>query len=194
MRESFREMFIVPWQPLSITNRVVVLIFWVIVSPIILAILAVVVLMWLAAYFTTRLTSLVTSRQNIINPGDMRVPASYSSLSKRADEQAGVALFLMCITGVVFGGIPYAGWLFIFPSSAIQAILWRVSSGVLTGIAFLSHDIFHIGHVIHYKLARPLGFSAVLLVVIFVLSRLLLLVLAFISLRHLTPGMLVVVK
>ena len=190
MRETFREMFIVPWQPLSTTNKVVVLTFWVIVAPLILAVLACVLLMWLATYLTTRLTGLVTSRQNIIIPGDMRVPTFYASISKRVDERAGVALLLMSITGVVFGGIHCAGWL--FPSSANQAILWRVSSGVLTGIALLSHDIFHIGHIIHFRLARPLGFGAVLLVFIFVLSRLLFLVQAFIPLRNPTPGMLAI--
>ena len=191
----FRDMFIVPWQPLSITNKVVVLIFWLIVSPIILAALVVVLIMWLTTYLTTRLTSLVTSRQNIINPGDMRIPATYSSISKRADEQAGGALLLMSIAGVVFGGMHYAGWPFISPFSTNQAILWRVSSGVLTCITFFSHDVFHIGHAFHFKLANPLGSGFVLILVFtFVLSRLFLLVLAFISLRHLTPGMLVVVK
>ena len=192
MRETFREMFIVPWQPLSNLNKVAVLTFWVTIAPIILAVLAFILLMWLATYLTTRLTGLVTSRQNIIYPGDMRVPTFYSSLSKRADERAGVALLLMSIIGVVFGGIHCAGWL--FPSGTNQAMLWRVSSGVLTGIAFLSHDIFHIGHVIHFKFARPLGFGAILLIFIFILLRLFLLVQAFISLRHLTPGMLTVVK
>ena len=192
MRETFREMFIVPWQPLSNLNKVAVLTFWVTIAPIIFAVLAFILLMWLATYLTTRLTGLVTSRQNIIYPGDMRVPTFYSSLSKRADERAGVALLLMSIIGVVFGGIHCAGWL--FPSSTNQAMLWRVSSGVLTGIAFLSHDIFHIGHVIHFKFARPLGFGAILLIFIFILLRLFLLVQAFISLRHLTPGMLTVVK
>lgn len=185
-------MFIVPWQPLSVTNKVMVLTFWVIVAPIILAVLAFVLLMWLATYLTTRLTGLVTSRQNIIYPGDVRVPTFYSSISKRADERAGVSLLLMSITGIISGGIHCAGWL--FPSTANQAVLWRVSSGVLTGIAFLSHDIFHIGQVIHFKLARPLGFGVMLLIFVFVLSRLLLLAQAFNSLRHLTPGMLVVVK
>ena len=151
--------------------------------------------MWLGTYLATRLTGLVTSRQNIISPGDMRVPATYSSISKTADERAGVALFLMSITGVIFGGIHCAGWLFIFPSSsANQAILWRLSSGVLTGIAFLSHDIFHIGQAIQLKIARSLGFCAVLLIFVFVLSRLLLLVQAFISLRHLTTEILVAVN
>ena len=167
-------MFIVP-QSLSTTNRVVELIFWVIVSPIIFAALALVLLLWLVAYLTTRLTGLITSRHNFVSPGDMRVPTFYSSMSKRTDERAGVALALMSIAGVVFGGIHCTRWLFISPSglsaNANQtSILWRVSSGVLTGITFLSHhdDIFHLGLVIRFKIA---GFGAVLLVLIFVLSR-----------------------
>lgn len=191
MRELLREMF---RQPSSITNRVVVLIFWVLVSPIIFFVLVVVPLMWLVTYLTTRLTGLITCRQNVINTGDMRVPTFYSSISKRADERAGVALILMSITGVVFGGILHCvGWLFLSPfsTSANQDILWRVSSGVLIGIAFLSHDIYHIGHVLRFKLARPLGIGAILLVLIFVLLRLFLLVQAFISLRRLIPEVLV---
>ena len=188
-------MFIGPWQDSSITSKVVLLIFWVIISPIILVVLTAVLLMWLATYLTLRLTGLVTSRQNNINPGDMRVPTTYSSISKTADDRAGVALLLMSITGVIFGGIHCAGWLFVFfPSSANQAILWRLSSGVLTGITYISHENFHISHAIHLKIARPIGFGGVMLVFIFMLSRLLLLVQAFISLRHLTPGMLVAVK
>lgn len=150
--------------------------------------------MWLVTYLTTRLTGHITRRQNIINPGDMRVPTFHSSTSEIAEERAGVALGLLSIAGVVFGGIlHYEGWLPISLSGVnpIQAILWSVSSGALTGVACLSHDIFHIGYVIRSKIARPLSFSAVLLIHIFVLLRLFLLVQAFISLRHLTPAVLV---
>ena len=185
-------MFIVPWQSMSATNlnKAIALIIYVIAAPIILAVLVLIFLMWLATYLTTRMTGLATSRSNNVNPGDMRVPTSYSLESKRADERARVTLLLMSITGVVFGGIHYTGW-FIFPSSANQTILWRVSSGFLTGIAFLFNDILNIGHVAnvmtHFKLERPLAFGAVLLAFLFVLSRLLLLVHAFISLKDLTP-------
>ena len=42
----------------------------------------------------------------------------------------------MSVVGIVFGGIHCAGWFFNFPSSD-EAVLWRVSSTVVTGIAFL---------------------------------------------------------
>jgi hypothetical protein len=167
-------MFIVPWQSRPNLDRVVGLIFYVIAAPIILTVLFFILLIWLSGYLTKRLTGLVASRSSNVNSGDMRVPTSYSLQSKRTDERAGVALLLMSITGVVFGGIHYPGWLFIFPSSANQAFLWRVSSGFLTGVAFLFNHIFHISHVAnvltHFKLERPLAFGAVLLVFIFVLS------------------------
>ena len=180
------------WQSMSTTNlnRVVALIVDVIAAPIILAVLVFIFLMWSALYLSKRLYGLVTSRLNNLNPGDMRVPTSYSLESKRTDERAGVALLFMSITGVVFGKI---GWLFIFPSTANQTILWWVSSGFLTGIAIL--NIGPVVNVItHFKLELPLGFGAMFLIFIFVMSRLLLLVHAFISIRYLSPGMLVLVK
>ena len=45
-------------------------------------------------------------------------------------------IFCMPVVGVVFGGIHCVGWFFNFPSSD-EAMLWRVSSAVLTGTAFL---------------------------------------------------------
>ena len=180
-----------PWQSMSTTNlnRVMALIVYVIAAPIILAVLVFIFLMWSAVYLSKRLPGLVTSHFNNLNPGDMRVPTSYSLESKRTDERAGVALLFMSITGVVFG----IGWLFIFPSTANQTILWRVSSGFLTGIAIL--NLGPVANVItHFKLELPLGFGAMFLIFIFVMSRLLLLVHAFISIRYLSPGMLVLVK
>ena len=91
-----------------------------------------------------------------------------------------------------------AGWFFTFPSSD-EAILWRVSSAVLTGIAFLlplflvllaslktsrSHD----------QLEQLAFYVLIIILLVYVVSRLFLLVEAFISLRHLNPGMLALVK
>ena len=129
----------------------------------------------------------------------MKVPTFYSTASKGNDE----AVFnFMCVVGVVFGGIHCAGWFFNFPSSD-EAMLWRVCSVVLTGIAFLLpllivllsffHDIFNY----HGYGKGWVYFHIALLTIIllvYVVSRLLLIVEAFISLRHLTPGMLALVK
>ena len=141
------------------------------------------------------------TEESEIGVGDMKIPTFYASESARSPETIGdlIAFFLcMPIVGGVFGGIHCAGWFFDFPSSA-EAMLWRVSSAVLTGVAFLLPIV--IAFVIflsqfinsdslqNYFIATV--FSIVLLV--YVVSRLLLLVEAFISLRHLTPGMLALV-
>jgi len=124
--------------------------------------------------------------------GDMKVPTFYSS--KHSDGRLGVAvIFLMSVAGVVFGGIHCAGWFFIFPSSG-EALLWRVCSVVLTGIPlflFLSVFLFQ---VTERSFQYLLGIFAISAFVACVVSRLFLLVEAFISLRHLTSGMLALVR
>ena len=82
------------------------------------------------------------------NPSDIKMPTFYS-ISKDGNEIA--YIFFMSIVGVVFGGIHYTGWFSNFPSSD-EAMLWWVSSAVLTGITFLLPlPLFHhgnfIGHV-----------------------------------------------
>ena len=132
------------------------------------------------------------------NTGDMNVPTFYiSDTGMERDEIA--SIFVMPAVGVVFGGIHCVGWFFSFPSSD-EAMLWRVSSAVLTGTAFLLpiflsfvglfSDIFSGNN--HRRIFFTIFLSIILLV--YVVSRLLLLVEAFISLRHLTPGVLVLVE
>ena len=121
----------------------------------------------------------------------MKVDAFYST---RDYENGFPIMFVMSVVGVVFGGIHCAGWFFIFPSND-EAILWRVCSAILTCIAF----IFPV-HVFFIVLLVALDFQAlatvisVLTILAYVVSRLLLLMEAVISLRHLTPGMLAIVK
>ena len=71
-------------------------------------------------------------------------------------------------------------------------MLWRVSSAVLTGSAVLLPALLLLLLCI-LKDGFSLPVLAIILLV-YVLSRLILLVEAFISLRHLTPGMLALVK
>ena len=70
----------------------------------------------------------------------MKVPTFYST-SKDGDEVAYV--FFISVVGVVFGGIHCAGWFFNFPSN-VEAMLWQVSSAVLTGVAFLLPLLFYL--------------------------------------------------
>ena len=70
----------------------------------------------------------------------------------------------------------------------------RVSSAVLTGIAFLFPILLLFLAIIFQS--NDTGFIAVFtpILLVYAMSRLLLIVEAFISLRHLTPGMLALVK
>ena len=137
---------------------------------------------------------------SMLTTDDMNVPTFHvSETGLERDEIA--SILVMPVVGVVFGGIHCVGWFFSFPSSD-EAMLWRVSSAVLTGTAFLL-PIFLFFMSLFMKM-EILGnsrlqqlffisfFSTILLV--YIVSRLLLLVEAFISLRHLTPGMIVLVK
>ena len=123
--------------------------------------------------------------------GNMKVPTFYST-SKDGEEVA--YIFFMSVVGVVFGGIHCAGWFFNFPSSE-EAMLWRVTSAVITGIAFLLPLLFYLIVEAPSESFRGLLFVIVAFAVIaYIVSRLILLVEAFISLRYLTPGMLTLVK
>ena len=69
------------------------------------------------------------------NTGDMNVPTFYcTDTGMERDELA--SIFVMPVVGVVFGGIHCIGWFFSFPSSD-EAMMWRISSAVLTGTAFI---------------------------------------------------------
>ena len=131
--------------------------------------------------------------------GDMKLPTFYALESEEIGDEV-ARLICMSVVGVVFGGIHCIGWFFVFPSSD-EAILWRVSSAVLTGIAFLFPILCgfvatlfgdSIGRTDLRQYLTIAVISIILLV--YVLSRLLLLVEAFISLRQLTLGMLALVK
>ena len=124
--------------------------------------------------------------------GDMKVPTFYS---KETKDGVGLGIFFFSpVVGVMFGGIHCAGWFFDFPSR-VDAILWRVSSAVLTGSAVLLPILLPLLVNIFGRLFGFFGFPVLaIILLVYVFSRLILLVEAFISLRHLTPGMLAIVK
>ena len=73
-------------------------------------------------------------------------------------------------------------------------MLWRVSSAVLTVVAFLSPIIVAFLAIL-YDIQEYFSVAVgAIIMLVYVVSRLLLIVEAFISLRHLTPGMLALVK
>ena len=137
-----------------------------------------------------------------IGVGSMKIPTFYATESEsEISGDAAPRVLCMSLVGGVFGGIHCAGWFFNFPSSA-EAMLWRVSSAVLTGIAFLFPILFAFVATFLFgdsiTPTDPWQYFAVavstIMLLVYVVSRLLLIVEAFISLRHLTPGMLALVK
>ena len=126
--------------------------------------------------------------------GDMKVPTFYSTSQGTSGDEF---VFFMSVVGVVFGGIHCAGWFFTFPSSD-EATLWRVCSVILTGIAFLLPPFVPLTYFLEgisfHNSVYILVPLYIIILLVYVASRLLLLVEAFISLRLLTPGMLAVVK
>ena len=194
---------------LAIPNQVLILILVTIMIPFILAltfsILLTVIFAIPGVIMCFRWMAMLFSDDSEIGVGDMKIPTFYASDSARESESAGESdriafIFCLPVVGGVFGGIHCAGWYFNFPSSA-EAMLWRVSSAVLTGMAFLmpifAFFVVFLSQFINsdshknYFGATVNVFSIIILV--YVVSRLLLLVEAFISLRHLTPGMLALV-
>ena len=127
---------------------------------------------------------------DLLDIGDMKVPTFFSNENNEGLGQG--VFFLFPVVGVIFGGIHCVGWYFDFPSSD-EAMLWRVSSAALTGSAFLLPLLSALIRLIKDDSEFGLPVLAIMLLV-YVFSRLLLLVEAFISLRHLTPGMLALVK
>ena len=122
--------------------------------------------------------------------GNIKIPTFYAE----SETARGVAILIcMPVVGSLFGGIHCVGWFFNFPSSA-EAMLWRVSSAVLTVVAFLSPVIFALlAYLSDIQEYFGIAVSAIVILV-YVGSRLVLVVEAFVSLRHLTPGMLALVK
>lgn len=145
--------------------------------------------LWLLYHLTTRWIGIMLEGGEF-NRGDMNVPTFSSYKPQNGEERA--SFLLVSAAGVVFGGIHCAGWFFTFPSHD-EAILWRVCSVVLTGIALLLPPLCYFDSVVSGSLESLAIATTILAITIYVVSRLLLLVEAFVSLRHLTPGMLAVV-
>ena len=191
------------WQSLPVLSKVLILIRWTILVPFLLALTFSILLTLLfvipTLFLIFRLKSLIVTDSDDFNTGDMKIPTFYSPSN---DDDGGAFLFFIPVVGVVFGGIHCAGWYFNFPSSD-EAILWRVSSAVLTGTAFLFPLlVFLFAELNDSSLAvsfpsiylSVITLTIALLILVYVVSRFILLVVAFISLRHLTPGMLALVK
>ena len=198
---------IIIWQSLPILSEVLISILGTIMIPFILA-LSFSILLTLAfaipgIIMCIRWIAMLTSNDSDIGNGDMKVPIFFASesawKSETTGDHDGIPLFFCIpVVGVVFGGIHCVGWFFNFPSS-VEAMLWRVSSAVLTGMAFLFPILIIFVGLLSQFISNTnrqdrLGIAFFsIMILVYVVSRLLLLVEAFISLRHLTPGMLALV-
>ena len=195
-------------QSLPTLSQVLILILGIIMIPFILGLTFPILLALVFAIpgiiMCFRWLAMFSTDDDDIGVGDMRVPTFYASYAVQMSETTGDAItcfICMPIVGLVFGGIHCVGWFFDFPSSA-EAMLWRVSSAVLSGIAFLfplfvTSVYFLLSGSSSSRLRLQLYFAYAvfsIILLVYVVSRLLLLVEAFISLRHLTPGMLALVK
>ena len=198
--EGIRQITIL--QSLPIFSQVLILILGIIIIPSILAlsfsILLTLVFAIPGVILCIRWIAIFLTEDDEIGAGDIKVPTFYASYSAQEPEpglgEAITRVFCMPVVGVVFGGIHCVGWSFHFPSSA-EAMLWRVSSAVLTGIAFLFPTFFvFMGEPNSHRGRYFLIAFYSIIILVYVVSRLLLLVEAFISLRHLTSGMLALVE
>jgi len=114
-------------------------------------------------------------------------PAEWVAATKTA------SILLMVVITMAFGAIHCIGWSFTFPSS-IERTLWRVASLSITGLpigallsALLTNAIetYLLGDPENDSISRVAGY---LLLLLYILSRLALLVLPFLCLRSLPPA------
>jgi hypothetical protein len=103
------------------------------------------------------------------------------------------SVFLVIIITVAFGGIHCIGWSFNFPS-IIEQTLWRVASLSITGVPILFFPLVVLAGQVDEVLFRGqfgnffFGLTYLLILSLYVLSRLALLVLPLLSLRSLPPA------
>jgi len=99
------------------------------------------------------------------------------------------SIFLVATMTLAFGGIHCIGWSFTFPSSTEQT-LWRVASLSITGVP-IAIILFVLGLVVDSELHFDDSCAFVTfisLLFLYILGRLVLLVLPFLSLRSLPPA------
>jgi len=123
---------------------------------------------------------------------EKRVNTFYPVKWATSSEILNSSVFLAAIT-IVFGAIHCIGWSFDFPSG-IERTLWRVASLSITGVPILIFPFGLLGSaidefILDYRFDHFCGNMALLLVsLLYLLSRLALLVLPFLCLRSLPPA------
>ena len=104
------------------------------------------------------------------------------------------SIFVVLTITVAFGGIHCIGWSFAFPSS-IERTLWRISSASITGVPILLLPLCLLGDTVDTVIFQQQlfdsfnsGMTTVLVLSVYILSRLALLILPFLCLRSLPPA------
>ncbi|PPQ80725.1 hypothetical protein CVT25_001845 [Psilocybe cyanescens] len=145
-----------------------------------------------------------------VPPGAMLVPTFYASSRSSFDDAMKnmTCSLIICLIGVIIGAIHCAGWDFIFPSQA-EMLIWRVSSTLifaypsifvlvqLTNIGCYTIFETHTSSGFAYRtIIRGTAFLSTLLkgLPIYLLVKTMLLMEAFIALRHLPDGAFVQVE
>jgi hypothetical protein len=113
-------------------------------------------------------------------------PAKWATSSQNS------SIILVAMITVVFGAVHCIGWSFDFPSS-IERTLWRVASLSMTCVPILIAPFCVLGAAIDillkYRFNNFCGYMAfILLLSLYILSRLALLILPFLCLRSLPPA------
>jgi hypothetical protein len=119
---------------------------------------------------------------------EKRIPTFYPSMSIGWNSANTDSLLMISIASiaVVFGAIHCIAWPFPFPSDT-ERILWRVSSVVITSLPITAIPLLVLLGRIAGSWADVIRLVIVGLSVVYVISRIFLLVLAFLTLRALPP-------
>jgi len=135
----------------------------------------------------------------LAKPTDILLPGDEVKFEKRVDtfypakwvtSSGNSSMFLVATITVVFGAIHCIGWSFNFPSST-ERTLWRVASISITGVPILIVPFIELGYAIDKFIFRHqsndfcVDMAQILLLILYILSRLALLVLPFLCLRSL---------
>ncbi|KAI9507078.1 hypothetical protein F5148DRAFT_1208386 [Russula earlei] len=109
----------------------------------------------------------------------------WAALGDAVSKKLPAAIVPALATALAFGAIHCTGWSFTFPSSA-ERTLWRVASVSITAVPALLIIVAFVGEALDSEILEyMIGFMAISL---YILSRLVLLLLPFLSLRSLPPA------